>query len=172
MPNQNQNSFLWKWMAGVCVCVCVHVWCVSSRWLGTDPAVRSKLSRALHKFSTVTMKLGSSSEQQEWCLHASFSQKHRHHSKMCEDDLEVPLSNQDLQPTSLSWDNRLHILFFKKLSMSHLVFILHSCWPWCQLLSNCPVVTAMEELTSFQFLFLLKTAFHLAGEYLTRRVLF
>lgn len=67
-------------MAGVCVrvCACVHVWCVSSRWLGTDPAVSSKLSRALHKFSTVTMKLGSSSEQQEWCLHASFSQKHRH----------------------------------------------------------------------------------------------
>lgn len=156
-------------MAGVCVRV--HVWCVSSRCFGIDHAISSKRSRALPKFITVSMKLSSSSEPEEprlWCLHASFPQKHRHYTK---DDLEVPLSNQDLQSTSLSWDNHVHTLSFKKLNMSHLVFILHSCRPWCLLLCNCPMVTAVEEWTSFQFLSLPKTAFHLAAECLPRRVL-
>lgn len=82
-----------KTNGGGCVCVSVHVWCVSSRCFGIDPAASSKLSGALPKFSRVSMKLGSSSEPEEprlqW-LHASFSQKHRHHSK---DDLGVPLSD-------------------------------------------------------------------------------
>ena len=102
------------------MCACVHVRCVSSRCLGTDPAVSSKLSKALPKISTVSMKSGSSSEQEERCLHASFSQKHRHHSK---DDLEVPLSNQDLQSASLSWDNHLHTLFQEA---EHVSFGFHS----------------------------------------------
>lgn len=107
MPNQNYYSFLWQWMAG-----CLQVPCVNSRCPGTDPAVSSsKQSR----FSTVSMKLGTSSEQEEQCFHATFSQKHRHHSK---DDLEVPFLNQELQPTSLSWDNHLHTLYIPSLSRS------------------------------------------------------
>lgn len=142
--------------------VCVHA-CMCG--VSGPDAVEQNLQEAgTTKFSTVSMKLGGSSEQEERCHHARFSQKHRYLSK---EDLEVPLSNQDLQSTSLSWDNHLHTLS-KKLSTSHLVFILHSCRPRCLLLWNCPVVTATEESTLFQFLSLFKTSFQFPGQHLTR----
>lgn len=94
-------------MNSSCVHACTSVYEVC---LGTDSAVSSTLSRMLPKFGRSSLKLAICSELEEprlQCLCPSFSQKHRHHNK---DDLEVPLSNQDLQSTALSWDNHLYTL--------------------------------------------------------------
>lgn len=148
---------------GICVCTRMHARSVRSRCRGTEPAGSSTLGRH-YEVQHSQYEAGWFQWTAGTVSSCRFSQKHRYLSK---DDLEVPLSNQDLQSTSLSWDNHLHTLS-KKLSTSRLVFILHSCRPRCLLSWNCPVVTAMDEWTLFQFLSLFKTSFPFLGQHLTR----